>query len=198
MVNSYSRLSTIASETLTLDASQVPGIGGVVETRPWPGRNQVLLTANAVTPEPRLALAQRYGTNTVTIRLNPDAAHGQAHGTRDADNDGHINGGSSFNTSKSRVCTTGFAWAHTDGRRMVTAGHCFPDLADGEFQYVVRDGRNIGVAVAGNWVTGTGSAKLPGRTKTRGNIALIACSDTAVKPTASIFVGGSNRLKSAL
>ncbi|MBB4942786.1 hypothetical protein FHR32_007186 [Streptosporangium album] len=191
VVNSYSKLSTIASEIPTLDPSQMPGVGGVVESRPWPERNQVLLTANAVTPELRLALAQRYGTNTVTIWLNPDATRSNIQDTRDNDNDEYVNGGGAYFTSKNAGCTVGFAWAVPEGRRMVTAGHCLPDI--GEFQYVDRvvgtERMHIGITLSSTWVMGKGSVKLPGQTQTRGDAAIVEYFDS-YKPTASIFVGG--------
>lgn len=70
VTNSASRLNAIAREILTLDA-EIPGSDKLMQSTVWAERNQVMVQASEITPALRLALAQRYGTTTVTIWLRP-------------------------------------------------------------------------------------------------------------------------------
>ncbi|GAA3711246.1 hypothetical protein GCM10022224_090940 [Nonomuraea antimicrobica] len=188
--NSYGRLTSIAREIFTLNTSQLPGVGGIVSAAPWPERNKVLLTANAVTPELRLALAQRYGTNSMVIWLKPGATRMQVMDSRDNDSDSFINGGSRYVTNDGTQCTTAFAWRGTDGERyMTTAGHCVPEDAD--IENIMRGSQSIGTVFWSSWKDNTGSIPLPGRTSAYGDIALLDYTGP-IEPTASIFVGGTD------
>ncbi|GAA3413776.1 hypothetical protein GCM10018952_31700 [Streptosporangium vulgare] len=179
---SSARLSSIVSEVLHADASQLPGAESIVSGRAWPERNQVLFTANAVSSEMRLALAQRYGTNTVVIRLDPNAEHPQFQDSRDNDNDDYINGAGAYLNGQNQPCTMGFAWSLPAGRRLVTAGHCLRnDDVEGAFSY--------GRRVLGNQKYGTGTVALPGQSKLLGDSALVQVTQAPKQPTASIFVG---------
>ncbi|GAA3673129.1 hypothetical protein GCM10022224_041750 [Nonomuraea antimicrobica] len=183
VTNSYTTLSTITQEVVTLDTTQLPGADAIVAAGAWPERNQVLITANAVSSEMRQALAQRYGTNSIVIWLNPDATRLATHDTRNSDNDDYVNGGGRFVSNAGFQCTMGFAWNQGGERRIITAGHCLPD--DGTLGSIP-----YGLRLVSTWKDGTGSVKLPGKSTTHGDSALVSMLNPK-KPTASIFVGSA-------
>ncbi|MEU8201160.1 DNRLRE domain-containing protein [Streptosporangium sp. NPDC049046] len=184
VTRSSAQLSTIVSEILEADTSQVPGADRIVSASVWPEHNQVLLTANTVSTEMRLALAQRYGTNTVVIRLDPNAVHAQRQDSRLNDNDGYINGAGAYLTDQSRPCTMGFAWSLPAGKRLITAGHCLDNYTAGIFSY--------GRRVLGTHLYGEGTVPIPGQSALLGDSALIEVTKPGIQPTASIFVGSVN------
>ncbi|MFI9433084.1 MULTISPECIES: DNRLRE domain-containing protein [Streptosporangium] len=182
VANSTNRLTAIADEVLDLDTTQLPGANSLFAARPWPERNQVLLQAKAVTPELRLALAQRYGTNTIAIWLRPNASLPQADESRDNDDDDYVNGGSAYTINAGGSCSTGFAWRAPDKDYMISAGHCLPrDPND-------IGGTSIGLRVHSTWIDGKGTEKLAGQSTYYGDTSAIGI--IMRKPTASIFVGG--------
>ncbi|MEV0590661.1 DNRLRE domain-containing protein [Nonomuraea cavernae] len=199
---SHGQQVTIIREVLQLTSAQLPGADAIISARPWPERNKVLITANAVSPELRLALAQRYGVNNVVIRLKPDAARlttktgtdnrqltTQA-GTdsRANDNDEYINGGGAFDTKNDFECTMGFAWSLPAGRRLVTAGHCLP-VDDPTGVPLTGGTREYGKRVLTTWDDGIGTVFLPGKNEAQGDSALVT-PNASIYPTASIFIGG--------
>ncbi|GAA3664795.1 hypothetical protein GCM10022224_031230 [Nonomuraea antimicrobica] len=187
---SVNRLEAISEEVLTLSAEQLPGADALMGTRVWPERNQVIIQASAVTPELRLALAQRYGTQAVSIwlrhnapRPKPDAL---AVDSRQSDT-GHVNGGSRF-TSNGLGCTTGFAWGNSTENYMITAGHCMPRNGNGISSIGILTG--TAPNLDSTWADGKGSQKLPGQPTYYGDTARLQ-----ILPrdrTASIFVGDAN------
>ncbi|WP_043636335.1 hypothetical protein [Nonomuraea candida] len=74
VATSYARLRTIIREVLTATPAQLPDADKIVGGGISPDRNQVMFTVTAVSPALRQALAQRYGTNSVVLVLNPAAA----------------------------------------------------------------------------------------------------------------------------
>jgi hypothetical protein len=187
---SYSRQTSIAREIMNQNSAQLPGADNVVAARIWAERGQVLVTANAVTPELRLALAQRYGTNAVVIRLDTNASKLQLKAGTDSrqnDNDDFINGGSHYSADSTPGCTMAFAWKIPAGKRLVTAGHCMPTAYSSV--RVTNDGtRYYGQRVLTNYEYGKGTVPLPGQNKWLGDIALVS-TNSPVSPTASIFIG---------
>lgn len=186
---SYSEatLTNIAHEVLSLDESQLPGVSGLFSASVWPERNQVILSARAVTSQLRSALAQRYGTNAVTIWLRPNADPPVFAENRQNDDDTWVNGGSRFSLSNGEPwCTTGFAWGTSTQKFMITAGHCAP--RNGPYFF------SIGIVNGGSsnpdstYTSGVGSVKLPGRTAYFGDIAKLVIGAPRTH-TASIFIG---------
>ncbi len=196
---SYARQTSVAREIMNLNSTQLPNADNVIAARIWAERGQVLVTANAVTPELRLALAQRYGVDSVVIRLDPNASEMQllnGDDNRQNDSDDFINGGSRYSATSTPGCTMAFAWKIPAGKRLVTAGHCMPTAYSSVS--VTNDGtRYYGQRVLTNYSNGTGTVPLPGQNKWLGDIALVS-TNAPVAPTASIFIGnaGSNVKKS--
>ncbi|QYC40389.1 tRNA3(Ser)-specific nuclease WapA precursor [Nonomuraea coxensis DSM 45129] len=204
VTTSYGRNAAIAREVLQLTSAQLPGADALVSARPWAERNKVLITANAVSPELRLALAQRYGVDSVVIRLKPDATSLQTQAgmdsppsmaqagtdTRANDNDAYINGGGAFEDRDGHTCTVGFAWSLPAGRRLVTAGHCLPaNISTGDAMFTPGGTREFGKKVLSTWNAGKGTVFLPGKNESQGDSAL-ASPNASIYPTASIFIGG--------
>lgn len=213
VANSSSRLTAVADEVLTLDATQLPGAAGIIAARVWPERNQVLIRASVVTPELRQALASRYGVSTVAIWLDPNAPR-PSNATRSVSNqsttsappensrkndDNAINGGSVFR-SETSACTTGFSWGGTTAEFMIVAGHCMPQNKDpwayegygvtGSGGWPILGGLNkSSSAYDSTWVDGVGSVKLPGQPTTYGDAAQLILLNGHVNAP-SIFVGG--------
>ncbi|MEU7990601.1 DNRLRE domain-containing protein [Streptosporangium canum] len=186
--NSAERLNTIADEVLSLDATQLPGADKLLAARVWPQRNQVLLQATAVTPELRLALAQRYGTNTTAIWLRPGASHPVADvdSRNNPTENGYIEGGALYRPINGGSCTTAFSWGGAGKNFITTAGHCVPRA---------KDPNDIGITSLGlreesTWDDGVGSVKIPGQPTTYGDAGLIDISIQRRIP--SIFIGGVN------
>ncbi|GGP00984.1 hypothetical protein GCM10012278_03040 [Nonomuraea glycinis] len=182
VTRSSARLFAVIREVLDADISQLPGADRIVSGRVWPERNQVLLTANAVSPEMRLALAQRYGTNTLVIRLDPDAVRAERQDSRLNDNNEHINGAGAYINNENEPCTMGFAWSLPAGKRLLTAGHCLDrNASEATFSY--------GRRVLSTHLLGEGTVPLPGQTALLGDSALVEVTKPGIQPTASIFVG---------
>jgi hypothetical protein len=184
--NSAGRLTALVNEVLTSDSTQLPGRDGLLGAWIWPERDQVVVQANTVTSELRLALAQRYGTTAVAIWLRPNAVPAEDAESRDNDNDQWVNGGSKYLPSAGGYCTTGFAWGTISQNYIVSAGHCLP-----RSDSLVSS--SIGLLLKSTFVTGKGTVPLSGQTGYYGDLALIGVLGNPPRNhTASIFVGPAN------
>lgn len=165
-----------------------------------------MVEASEVSPALRLALAQRYGTTTVSIWLRPGATPGHVTRSRAQtalpacptnpstgkpfdcrsrdgyDDDYWINGGSVYSTSDSHACSTGFGWKIGTKKYILTAGHCNPtDVSNKK--------TSIGDVVGSTFNSKTGTIIRTGQTKPYGDLSLIdpSTSSSLLSSTASIF-----------
>ncbi|MEV6153006.1 DNRLRE domain-containing protein [Nonomuraea sp. NPDC052129] len=204
--NSSAKLNAIADEILNIDGQIADG-DKLLESSIWPARNQVMVEASEVSPALRLALAQRYGTTTVSIWLRPGATRDHVNTrsriqddalpscpvlstgkvsdcrSRDGyDDDDYINGGSIYGTSDgAHACSTGFAWKTSTTKYILTAGHCNPVDVAGK--------PTIGEVVGSTFNSKSGSVIRTGQKKPYGDLSLIDASTISKIPTASIFYG---------
>ncbi|MEV4378945.1 DNRLRE domain-containing protein [Streptosporangium sp. NPDC049644] len=196
---SYARFRTILREVLSLTPAQLPGADKIVDGWLSAERNRAIFTVTAVSPELRLALAQRYGTDSVVLSLAPNASQQRsqprsstavgpvsplATDTRANDNDEYINGGGAYTPENGTPCSMGFAWKTAAGKRLVTAGHCLP-TNDPTGRISTYDAHRE----LTTWTLGTGTVPLPGKNQWLGDSALVVTGPSKT-PTASIFTGG--------
>ncbi|MFB4273178.1 DNRLRE domain-containing protein [Nonomuraea sp. GTA35] len=215
VAQSAAKLDSIMDEVLGLDAV-LPGGDKIMAAGLWPERNQVILQATEVSPELRLALAQRYGVTAVSIWLRPDAGRpitlvertaaadtcplddkGKERECRLSDGvtgetigelDLHINGGSRYRTTTG-TCSTGFAWGTTSENYFITAGHCLPEGTTPSGAVRLTDNSGVlGDAAGSNYRTNVGTIPYPANAGKYGDLSRMKL--TTRVHTASIFSGG--------
>ncbi|MGV9302052.1 DNRLRE domain-containing protein [Nonomuraea sp. NPDC003727] len=213
--HSAAKLGSIMAEVLNLDA-ELPGGDKILAASLWPERNQVMLQATEVSPQLRLALAQRYGVTAVSIWLRsglerpiPLVQHAAAEdkcpldaqgkerecrlkdgvvGETIGDLDLYINGGSRYLTSAGG-CSTGFAWGTASQNYYITAGHCLPDgTAPAGAARLTDNSGTLGDLAGTNYRNNVGTIPYPANAGKYGDLARMKL--TTRVHTASIFSGG--------
>ncbi|MGV9321189.1 DNRLRE domain-containing protein [Streptomyces sp. NPDC003660] len=187
--HSVTALESVRDEVLQLSEAELPGVGGLHAASVDAAENRVEVWAESAAPALVTALGERYGTDTVAVRLTSgtDALEPQAN--RYNDTSPYYGGAriySQLSTNSAVWCTAGFPWRYSGKWYMVTAGHCTSGngavLNPSQSDY-------IGPVVRDNWKNGHGSVKLAGQNYYSGDLALYRInSDSSATPR--IYKGG--------
>jgi hypothetical protein len=143
---SITRLDEISDDASHLVDAGVPHADLIWMTEPDQKNNPVVITVSALNADLMSALASRYGTELIEVRVRSGGPLGTAN--RDSDAPAFW-GGAYITTSTGKACTTGFAWTDTQSA-MLTAAHCIS--TGGNVSYPSYS--NVGTVTSGsreNW-----------------------------------------------
>lgn len=179
---SYRQLEDIKLDATRLVRAGLPDADLIYEAAPDWEQNRVVLTLSRYSDRLITALATRYGSNAVAVRVEPRSDVVPL--SRDADYSPFF-GGAIINTG-SEGCTSGFPWHDATTNYMLTAGHCAPNGAtsvrttDANFNTIdwMATSNAIASGSGENWSSGVGTVLLPGDSTYRGDIAIIRISSS--------------------
>jgi hypothetical protein len=182
------RLEQIKDEAIDLSTADLPDANLISMTEPDPARNRVIITVGALSDALLNALAARYGTDAIAIRVDPTVA--EATFGRQADASPFYGGAAIAMIHRVRMvderygfCTDGVPWmigSSVEG--MFTAGHC---ALNTEVAYPWTFNNHTGVytqylgqlpPARSNWRTGSnkdGTVRLPNDSVFRGDAGLV-------------------------
>jgi hypothetical protein len=183
---SIAKLDAVADEVTRLLAAGVPHAELIWMTEPDQKNNRVVITISKANDELMSALASRFGTDLIAVRVR----EGGPASAMNRDNDQPAFwGGAKITTSTGKMCTTGFAWNVNGQSAMLTAAHCIS--TGGTVSYT--DWPNAGSVASGsgeNWSATNGTQYYTGQSVYRGDVALIRYSSQASGP--SIYSGAAH------
>ncbi|OGN80892.1 MAG: hypothetical protein A2X23_06545 [Chloroflexi bacterium GWC2_73_18] len=187
---SIARLDEIADDATRLIEAGVPHADLVWMTEPDQKNNRVVMTVGELNDELMSALASRFGTDLIAVRV-----HGPRPTASTASRDRDYSpfwGGANF-WGPTGGCTTGFAWNVGGGvAGMLTAAHCAP--AGGNVYYDAYPNIAVGSVRSGseeNWSTSAGTQYYTGQTVYRGDVALIRY-NSPYSSAPKIYTGGND------
>ncbi|CAL9502991.1 DNRLRE domain-containing protein [Streptomyces sp. enrichment culture] len=190
VAHSQAELDSVADEILLLEEAEVPGADKLATAVVDAATNKVVVEIAA--PDDALAdrLGRRYGTDMVTVRVNPGVTELQETANRWSDVSPY-KGGAAYEShwlngdlnDKMAQCTTGFAWTHNGKPYLLTAGHC--TYADGYMN--AWNGPTVGFVSVDNWANGKGSVKLSGLGYYSGDLSLIDVMENKYNVSARIY-----------
>ncbi|OPG10475.1 hypothetical protein B1R27_02200 [Streptomyces sp. GKU 895] len=194
--HSQAELDSIADEVLLLDEDDIAGASALASAVVDAETNKIIV--EIATDNPALAdgLGQRYGTDTVTVRVNPGVTQLQQTSTRWSDKSPY-KGGAGYEShwlagesaNKFKTCTTGFAWTYRGHPYIVSAGHC--TYADGWMDSWDKTDPDHSVTVGfvdvDNYANGKGSVKLSGQNYYSGDLSLIEVIENKYNVSARIY-----------
>jgi hypothetical protein len=166
---SIAKLDAIADDATRLVEAGVPNADLIWMTEPDQMNNRVVITVSKLDAALMSALASRFGTDLIAVRVRPGGPAAAAN--RDSDAPAFW-GGAYFTTSTGKACTTGFAWNAGDAGDMITAAHCIS--TGGTISY--PNYSNVGTVRSGyeeNWSDANGTQYYTGQSVYRGDVALI-------------------------
>jgi hypothetical protein len=164
---SYAQLERIKHDATFLVQAGLPDANAIYKTAPDFQHNRIIVTVDRTSDPLFAALASRYGTQAVAVRVEPNPPRfGPA--TRDSDSSPFW-GGAKLNAPVGTPCTSGFSWDFPDA--MVSAGHCAPN--GGTFSTPVQPMGNVTPNSEESWSAGVGTVPLDGESVNRGDISLI-------------------------
>lgn len=166
---SIAALEQIADEVTTLRASGVSDADLIYETAPDHEQDRMIITVTKPSAALFSELAQRFGTEAIAVRVNPDNFDA---GTASRQSDGNPFWGGARIGVPVGTCTDAFSW-YIDATHsgMLTAGHCAPNGGS-----VSTPASSMGTVTATsdeNWSTSDGTQHFPGDTAYRGDLAVI-------------------------
>jgi hypothetical protein len=180
---SLSRLDAIKDEVVALTPDVLPGVDKVTGSFVQAELDRVIVEATEASDELRTALATRYGTDAVAVRLMTDPTPASP-GSRWYDTSyGGFYGGARISTSIGVQCTDAFSWRYSGYQAMLTAGHC-TGLGGG----VSTLAESMGNVVKDTWNNNTGSVHIDGQSTYIGDASLIKLSSGKTS-TGRIYVG---------
>jgi hypothetical protein len=187
---SWQKLEGIKDEAISLGKT-VPDAEAIVQTEPDEQHNRVVITVDR--PSDRLldALAVRYGTTDIAIRVSPKHEKGHDDG-RDNDTSPFY-GGARIN-APAGMCSSGFPWYSGATSYMVTAGHCAPN--GGSVSTPAQSMGSVTASSRENRNPGVGTVYLTGQSTYRGDLALVQMATGRASGT-RIFRGGVGSSTSA-
>ncbi|GIH03291.1 hypothetical protein Rhe02_13580 [Rhizocola hellebori] len=166
---SLGQLEQIKEEVTTLQDLRVPDAEAIFMAEPDGEHNRITITVDRLSDNLMAALAKRFGTEAIGVRVQTQRPRAGTDFGRDAD-DWPFWGGAQISTPVG-TCTSGFPWVSGSTSYMITAGHC------------VRDGGNVHTPIAyvgtvtattrENWSATTGTTLFPGETGYRGDVSLV-------------------------
>jgi hypothetical protein len=189
---SFAELEAIKDEAIDLDPAEVPGADTIWMTMPDLANNRVLIVVDRLRDELLYALAARYGTEAIAVRVQPRLIGVTTIGRR-ADNTPFY-GGSQIRVPDNGNCSDAFSWRSGSTYQMLTAGHCVPNGGFVATPYP----QNVGTVAEGsreNWSSG-GTTLFPGDSVYRGDLALIQL-DPDRYSTGRIYRGGPTSTSSS-
>ncbi|MHB9862312.1 DNRLRE domain-containing protein [Streptomyces sp. YIM S03343] len=194
--HSQAELDSIADEVLLLDEDDLPGASALASAEVDAETDKVIVEIAADNAELADRLGQRYGTDAVTVRVNPGVTQIEETSTRWTDKNPY-KGGAGYEShwydgdqkKKFNVCTTGFAWTYKGNPYIVSAGHC--TYADGYMDSWDNSGTDNSVTVGfvnvDNYANGKGSVKLSGQNYWSGDLSLIKVIENKYNVSARIY-----------
>lgn len=183
---SIARLDEIADDVTRLVDAGIPNADVIWMTEPDQKNNRVVITVSESNPELMSALASRYGTDLIAVRVWPSGPAAAAN--RDSDYPPFW-GGAYITTSTGKACTTGFSWTVGGQSAMLTAAHCIS--TGGTVSYPSYS--NVGAVTSlseENWNNTNGTQYYTGQGVYRGDVALIRYSGYSSSPR--IYSGGAH------
>ena len=181
---SIAKLDAIADDATRLIDAGIVGANLIWKTEPDQMHNRVVLTVSALNPDLMTALASRYGTKLIAVRIR---AGGPA-STASRNSDSPPFWGGAHWQAPNHDCTTGFAWNVGSGvSGMVTAAHCISSGGSASYPNYPNAG-SVQSGSEENWSDSTGTQYLTGQTVYRGDVALIRYSSSYTS-SAYIFSG---------
>jgi hypothetical protein len=175
VTRSMADLDRIRHGAIGPGAADLPDSDAIYMTSTDAEHNRVVVTVDRRSERLVRALARRYGSQAVAVRVTGERPHTMPAGRND---DGTLwTGGGSvislITAAGTGGCTTGIPWQINGVSAMLTAGHCAPDSKGA---YVRTPVGLIGIVFAtdgSTWKTGTGTVALPGQTTLLGDLSLI-------------------------
>jgi hypothetical protein len=165
---SIAQLDKLADDVTRLGAKDAPDYDLIWKTEPNQRDNLVVITISKGSPELAAALADRFGTSLIAVRVqeNPQASTG----SRDSDAPA-FKGGAKISTP-GFLCTAGFAWTTGSVNAMLTAAHCVPGGGEVSYPNYSHAG-TVNDDAEENWNSGVGTVYYTGQSVYRGDVALI-------------------------
>jgi len=201
VTRAYGQLEAIRHEAIGPGVIGLPDSSLIWMTTTDEGGNRVLVVVSRISDALLFALARRYGTEAIAIRVEANPNFTQV-GRQD--DESPFWGGARIDIRKSnKECTSGFAAIWNGYYRMLTAGHC---ARTGGY---VNSHKNPDIYQMGtwpmgwiyengafeNWNSGVGTVAVNGRYD--GDLALITM-DSGLSSAARIYVGPSNSSSSQI
>ncbi|MEU2462488.1 DNRLRE domain-containing protein [Streptomyces sp. NPDC012473] len=192
--HSQAELQSITDEVLLLTEDDMPGASQLVTAAIDAENNRVVVEVPAGNDKIADALGQRYGRDTIAVRVAPEVAALRSSAGRYSDTS-PFKGAAAFRSIIPRSdgsitehrCTTAFPWTHEGKPYMLTAGHCtsgngYMDSWNPEVTYapVAYD----------NWNNSKGSVKLAGKSYYSGDLSTGKVIDNKYNVSARIYKGG--------
>jgi hypothetical protein len=193
VATSYARLETIRFEAIGPGAANLPDSGLIYMTTQDDENNRVLIVVDHRSDALFAALAARYGTEAIAVRVEPDPVFRD---TGRQDDVTPFYGGAYIRATLG--CTSAFSFLRNGSPIMVTAGHCASQGGD------VYTGYNGGTYHMGyiysfsqqneNWSDSTGTTVINGGYY--GDLALVTI-DAGKSDSPWMYVGGVNSATAA-
>jgi hypothetical protein len=165
---SIAQLEAIADDATRLIDAGLSHADLIWMTEPDQKNNRLVITISKSNDELMAALANRYGTDLVEVRVRPGGPAAALN--RDADYPAFF-GGARW-SSTTYQCTTGFAWNTGSYGAMITAAHCISTGGNASYTNFPNVG-SVTSASEENWSSTTGTQYYPGQSVYRGDVALI-------------------------
>ncbi len=183
--HSLGELERLGLEITSVRGSGVAGEELIYTTEPDWQNSRIIVTVSEVHDELFKVLAERFGTEALAVRVNPNVQKAESNISRQADVNPFTAGSRIFTSG----CTTAFSWANGSAwEGVLTAAHCHSTVGQ-----TVKTMHNmtIGDVEFENWVTNEGTVPYPGQTMQRGDVALIRAWPNR-HATAWMWRGGAN------
>jgi hypothetical protein len=175
----FDTLEGVKNDATRLVQAGVPDADAIYQTEPDWEHDRVVLTISRPSPALMNALAVRYGTEMIAVRLEPRSIT-TPQSSRGADSS-PFKGGAIISTG-AHGCSSGFSWIDTYSTHyMLTAAHCAPTGSASVTTSVDTMG-SITSATRENWTDNTGTVYFTGDSTYRGDVALIQMSGKTGDP----------------
>jgi hypothetical protein len=140
-------------------------------TEPDQKNNRIIVTVSEAPDDLLDALAARFGTERIAVRIEGPAPQASTAANRDSDSPPFW-GGAKFYPDL--TCTTGFPWNVGSGvSGMLTAGHCAPTGSTSVNYPAYNNVGTIRSDYEENWDTTYGTQYFRGQSVYRGDLALV-------------------------
>lgn len=187
--DSFADLNSTLNDSSHLSRSGLPDSKAVWAGAPDYENNRVVITVDRRSDALVTALATRYGTRRIAVRIDP-ARPRVVTLSRNADMNPFWGGARILTPQGSGTyCTSGFSWWDNSYSYMLTAGHCGPE--GGAYSTPIQFMGNVWPSSHENWSQAVGTEFLtfyPNDHVYRGDISLIQLSGT--QSAGRIYRGG--------
>ncbi len=165
---SFTEIDHVLQDAIGPKAMDLPDWQLIFTTEPDFANNRAIITIDRMSDPLLFALAARFGTDILAVRVEQRPIVRAAVG-RTAD-DPPFWGGARINVPAGG-CTSGFPWITGTQSQMLTAGHCAPD--GGSVSTPSAFMGSVTSSSMENWNNGTGTVPFAGQTALRGDLALV-------------------------